>query len=78
MHVSLSAVSSSELLDNSASHKFIAASQVTKSSISVYKSFFNPDNPMEVHLDDNSLVISHRIVHLLLNFADSALHTVEF
>ena len=33
---------------------------------------------MEVHLDDNSLVISHRIVHLLLNFADSALHTVEF
>ena len=33
---------------------------------------------MEVHLADNSSVISHHIVHLPLYFADGAIHTVEF
>ena len=31
-----------------------------------------------MHLDNNSLVISHQIVYLLLNFADSAVDAVEF
>ena len=33
---------------------------------------------MEVHLADNSLVISHQTVHLPLQFADSAIYTVKF
>ena len=33
---------------------------------------------MEVHLADNSSFISHQIVHLPLQFADGAIHTVEF
>ena len=33
---------------------------------------------MEVHLADNFSVISHQIVHLLVQFADGVVHTVEF
>ena len=33
---------------------------------------------MEVHLANNSSVISHQIVHLPLQFADVAIHTVGF
>ena len=33
---------------------------------------------MEVHLADNSLVVSYQIVHLPWKFADGAIHTVDF
>ena len=33
---------------------------------------------MEVHFSDNSTVISHLIMHLPLQFADGAIHTVEY
>ena len=33
---------------------------------------------MEVHLPDNSSIISHQTVHLLLYFADNAKYDVEF
>ena len=33
---------------------------------------------MEVHLADNFYAISHQIVHLPLQFAEGAIHTVEF
>ena len=33
---------------------------------------------MEVYLADNFSVISHQSMHLPLQFADSATHTVEF
>ena len=33
---------------------------------------------MEVHLDKNSIVISHQIVYLPLKFAEGAVHNVGF
>ena len=33
---------------------------------------------MEVHLADNSSVISHQYIHLPLKFADGAIHNFEF
>ena len=33
---------------------------------------------MEVHLADSSSVFSHQIVHLPLQYADGAIHTVDF
>ena len=33
---------------------------------------------MEVHLADNSSVISHHIVYLPMQFADGAIHPVKF
>ena len=66
------------LLDSGASHNFIAAPQVTKFSNSIQKSLLYSAEPMEVHLADNSSVISHKIVHLTLQFADSSIHNVEF
>ena len=70
-------MSASALLDSSAYHKLITAPQVTKLNSSVFKSLLCLTEPIEVHLADNSLVISHQIVHLPLQFADDAIHTVE-
>ena len=62
----------SALLDSGASHNFIRAPEVFKSSNSVWKSLLCPDNPVEVHLDDNFPVIFHHFMHLPFIFADSA------
>ena len=71
-------MSTSALLDISASHTFIAAPQVTKFYYSIQKSLFYPDERMEMHLAYNSLVICHQIVHFPLKLADGAVYTVKF
>ena len=71
-------MSADVLLDSGASHNFIAAPHVTNLSNSIQKSLLCSDEPMELHLADNSFVISHHIVHLPLQFADSAIYTVGF
>ena len=53
MHVLSGAVFASALLDNGASHNFIAAPQVIKLSNNIQKSFFCPYKPVEMHLADN-------------------------
>ena len=68
----------SVLLDSGASHNFIAAAQVTEFCNSIYNFLLCFAEPMEVHLADNSLGISHQVMHLPLQFADSAMYTVEF
>ena len=78
MHVSFSAVFASVLLYSGPSHNFIAASQVIKFSNSIQTFLLYSYNPMELHLAYNSSIVSHQIVHLPLQFADSAIHTVEF
>ena len=65
------------LLDSGASHNFIAVPQTIKLSKSIHKSLLCPINPIEVHLVENSTVISHKIVHLPLTIADSAYFTIE-
>ena len=77
MHVSFAAVSVSAMLDSSTYQRFIAAPQVIKFSNIIQKSSWCPDEPIEGHLDDNSSVISHQIVHLPLIFANDDVHTVE-
>ena len=66
------------LLDSGASYSFVAASQVIKFINSVQKSLLCSAEPMEVHLADSSLLISYQNVHLPFQFADVAIHTVEF
>ena len=61
-------MSVSALLDNGASHYFIAEIQGNKLN-SIYKSKLFFDEPMEVHLADDSSLIFYQIVHLLLTFA---------
>ena len=36
-----------------------------------------PIEPIEIHLDNNSFVISNQIVRLLFMFTNSAYHTIE-
>ena len=65
------------MLDNGASHNFIAAPQITKFSSNIQKSLLCPFEPMEVHLASNSSVISHQIVDLPLKFSSGAVHTID-
>ena len=58
LYVPFSAVSASALLDSGASHYFIAAPQLIKFINNVQKSISYPGEPIEVHLADNSSVIS--------------------
>ena len=59
-------MSTSALLDTGASQNFIAAPQATNFSNNFQKSLLCSAHSMEVHLADNSSVISHRIVRLPL------------
>ena len=73
-------MSASVLLDSGVSHNShnIAVPQFTKFSKSVKKCLLWSVEPMEVHLANNSLVITHQIMYLLLQFADNTIYTVEF
>ena len=78
LHVFFGAVSTSTLLASCASHNFIAAPQVTLFSSSVLKSLLCSVEAIEVHSTENSLVFSHQIVYLPLQYSDGAIHTIEF
>ena len=64
LHVSFGGVPASVLLDSGASQNFIAAPQLTIFNNSIKKSLLCPDESIEVLLADNSLVVSHQIMHL--------------
>ena len=67
------------LLDSGASHNFIAAPQVTKFRNSVQKFFLCSVKPMEVHLANNSSIISlTKLCIYHFKFANGAIYTVEF
>ena len=70
-------MSTSLLLDGSASHNFIAASQVTKYNNSIWKLLLYLDNPIKVPLADNYSVLSHQIVQLSPALDDGTLYTVK-
>ena len=67
LHILFNAVSESALLDSGSFH-----TQVIKLIKSVQKSFFCSYEPMEVHFNDNSYVISSQIVYLPFISADIA------
>ena len=70
-------MSASILLDSGASHNFIAAPQLIKSSKSVQKLLLCPVVSKNAQLANNSSVVSHQIVYLLFIFAYSAYYAVE-